>query len=50
VNEGWRWTTVLTLSLALGCLLVAVLVVVVLGATFLSIAWTLTRPRPVGPS
>jgi hypothetical protein len=45
VNEGWRWTTTILVALGLGCLLVVLMFLVVLAATFASIAYTLARNR-----
>jgi len=38
VNEGWSWATAILVALGLGCLLVGLIFVGVLVATFLSVA------------
>ena len=45
MNQGWSWATAIMLALGAGCLLVILMTLVVLAATFLSIAYTLSRPR-----
>jgi len=45
VNEGWSWATAILVVLGLGCLLVGLIFVGVLLATFLSVAYTLQRSR-----
>jgi len=45
VNEGWTWATALAVCAALGCLIVGVMLVSVVVATFVSLAYTLARSR-----